>query len=146
MQACLVRKCRRTDKARLFLYMVPAFAVVSTAALQELSGHVAPRRFFLFLGTIVLLHLYLGNHLQPMESMEVYLDRFVPIHGPWGGAMGFDRAILVTILSIVQYLCGGFMLIAPYIFYQDPYHCTSSTVTNMSCHEHVCSLPKMERS
>jgi hypothetical protein len=60
------------------------------------------------------------------------------------GSMGCYQRMLVVVLSIVQYLCGGLFLVAPFLFYQDPYQCTSSP-DGMSCHQYVCSLNPQDR-
>jgi len=60
------------------------------------------------------------------------------------GGMGCYQRMLVIILSLVQFLCGGIFLLAPYIFYQEPYHCSQGT-EGLTCHEYVCSLPPTER-
>lgn len=60
------------------------------------------------------------------------------------GSMGCYQRMLVIILSLVQYICGGLFLVAPFILYQEPYQCASST-EGLSCHDYVCSLTPSER-
>ena len=61
------------------------------------------------------------------------------------GSMGKYQLILVVVLSLAQYLCGGFFLIAPYIFYQDPYLCPDKSPNDLTCHQYVCSLSPEDR-
>lgn len=55
------------------------------------------------------------------------------------GTAGRYQQITTLIWCIVGYLCGGLMLIIPYLFYQDPYDCTGKYAGD-NCQEHVCSL------
>jgi MFS family permease len=58
--------------------------------------------------------------------------------------MGCYQRMLIVILSMIQFICGGLFLLAPYIFYQEPYQCPSSA-GELNCHSYVCSLPAEER-
>lgn len=60
------------------------------------------------------------------------------------GSMGRYQKITIALWSIISYLCGGLMLITPFLFYQDPYQCTQTT-GDQSCHDFVCSLPSEQR-
>lgn len=42
------------------------------------------------------------------------------------GTFGRYQKITTLIWCIVGYLCGGLMLIIPYLFYQDPYDCSQA--------------------
>jgi hypothetical protein len=67
------------DKARLFLYMLPAVVMFAVAAMQPvLAAGGAPARLWL-LATLVL-HAYLGHQLTPMGTFHEYLDRMVPVY------------------------------------------------------------------
>ena len=59
------------------------------------------------------------------------------------GLEGKYQNILVVVLSIISYLCGGLVLITPYLFYQDDYQCPSLAVSE--CFTYVCSLPLEQR-
>lgn len=61
------------------------------------------------------------------------------------GSMGRYQQMTIVFWSVVSYLCGGLLLVAPFLFYQDSYECPVA-YANMSCDEYVCSLPRSERS
>jgi len=54
--------------------------------------------------------------------------------------MGFYQKLTTTFWCVVGYLCGGLMLITPFLFYQDDYVC-SPNETSQSCFDYVCGLP-----
>ena len=60
------------------------------------------------------------------------------------GSYGKYQILTTVIWSTVGYLSGGFMLITPYLFYQDPYVC-HETYPGKTCFEHACSLDLQER-
>jgi hypothetical protein len=60
------------------------------------------------------------------------------------GTTGKYQKITTLIWCIVGYLCGGLMLIIPYLFYQDPYDCSSEGLTQ-GCLEFVCTKSEAER-
>jgi hypothetical protein len=67
------------DKARLFLFMLPALIVVAAYLLDQLQllTSVSGRAW---IAITVLLHLYIGHYLTPMGTFARYLARMVPIH------------------------------------------------------------------
>ena len=57
------------------------------------------------------------------------------------GLEGSYQTILVVLLSIISYLAGGLTLIAPYLFYQDPYICPNLNLSGQECTDYICSQP-----
>jgi MFS transporter, putative metabolite:H+ symporter len=55
------------------------------------------------------------------------------------GTAGRYQQVITLLWCLVGYLCGGLMLIIPYLFYQDPYDC-SGKYPGADCQEYVCSL------
>lgn len=56
------------------------------------------------------------------------------------GTMGNYQIFAVIMMCLIGYITGGVMLITPYIFYQDPYHCPNP-IPGMTCFDYVCSFP-----
>jgi len=88
-----------TDKARLFLYMLPAAVVFAAEAMEPVL--VRPKgAAWVWLGGTLLLHFYLGNLLTPMGTYEDYLRRMVPEHaiGPvWGELVRIGAVLLLWV-------------------------------------------------
>ena len=40
------------------------------------------------------------------------------------GGMGKYQYVVIIVISIINYLGGGLILIPPYLFFQDPYSCS----------------------
>lgn len=55
------------------------------------------------------------------------------------GTFGNYQKLTTLVYCIVGYLCGGLMLIIPFLFYQDPYEC-KETVIGSTCFDYVCNL------
>ena len=73
------------DKARLFLYMLPAVLVCALTALQAIAQEGTPTpAAAAWLTVTLLLHAYLGNYLTPIGERLTYLCRHVPEHSPAG--------------------------------------------------------------
>lgn len=69
------------DKSRLFLYLAPVMIWLVSHLTREEVDH-PDWRSAAWLGSALVLHFYLGNHLTPMGTFEEYLVRLVPIHAP----------------------------------------------------------------
>jgi hypothetical protein len=90
------------DKARLFLYALPAVVVLAVAAIDDLLRRVAPGRFVPWLAVALGLHLYLGHHLSRMGSFREYMDRMVPTYASDDAVVsGLVRVAVVTVLFAV---------------------------------------------
>ena len=61
------------------------------------------------------------------------------------GAFGRYQKAITFIWCIVGYLCGGLMLIIPFLYYQDPYVC-NETFPGNNCQDYVCSLAPSARA
>lgn len=61
------------------------------------------------------------------------------------GTFGRYQKIITLLWCVVGYLCGGLMLIIPYLFYQDPYDCSREGISE-GCQEFVCAKPASERA
>jgi OCT family organic cation transporter-like MFS transporter 4/5 len=61
------------------------------------------------------------------------------------GTFGNYQKVATLIYCFVGYLCGGLMLIIPFLFYEDPYTCSGST-EGMSCFDYVCSKSPADRA
>lgn len=92
------------DKARLFLYLLPALVV---AALQVIQTHVLHRwldgvarvRAWAWIAVILALHLYLGHHFTGMGRFDDYLDRMVPMYASDDAITGgLVRVAVVVVL------------------------------------------------
>lgn len=44
------------------------------------------------------------------------------------GTFGNYQKLTTLIYCIIGYLCGGLMLIIPFLFYQDPYECKETII------------------
>lgn len=60
------------------------------------------------------------------------------------GSFGIYQKTTLIFWSLACYLCGGLSFITPFLFFQDPYSC-SSLSNSKSCQEYVCSLPNNQR-
>lgn len=60
------------------------------------------------------------------------------------GAFGQYQKAITFIWCIVGYLCGGLLLIIPFLYYQDPYVCPDKFPGD-NCQEYVCSFSPSER-
>jgi MFS family permease len=60
------------------------------------------------------------------------------------GTIGKYQKITLIFWSLACYLCGGFVLITPFLFFQDPYTCPAS-IDPASCTNYVCNLPADHR-
>jgi hypothetical protein len=90
------------DKARLFLYALPAVVVLAVAAIDDLLRRVAPGRFVPWLAVTLGLHLYLGHHLSRMVGFRAYMDRMVPTYASDDAVVsGLVRLAVVTALFAV---------------------------------------------
>ncbi len=89
------------DKARLFLHVLPAFLAVGLTVLRRIRSEIGAGRTAPWLAVVVLLQLYLGNHLMPLGNFDEYLDNLVPTHGPSGGRGGLFRAFVVSAIYLV---------------------------------------------
>lgn len=61
------------------------------------------------------------------------------------GTFGNYQKLTTLVYCIIGYLCGGLMLIIPFLFYQDPYEC-KETVIGSTCFDYVCNLDPSERA
>jgi hypothetical protein len=90
------------DKARLFLYALPAVVVLAVAVIDDLLRRVAPGRFLPWLAVTLGLHLYLGHHLSRMGGFRAYMDRMVPTYASDDAVVsGLVRLAVVTALFAV---------------------------------------------
>jgi hypothetical protein len=90
------------DKARLFLYALPAVVVFAVAAIDDVLRRVAPGRFAPWLAIALGLHLYLGHHLSRMGRFREYMDRMVPTYASDDAVLsGLVRVAVVTALFAV---------------------------------------------
>jgi hypothetical protein len=81
------------DKARLFLYALPAVVVLAVHAVRDVQSLGDSLRVRLWIGLAVALHLYLGHHFTPMGSFEAYMDRMVPMYAS-------DDAVWIGLLRV----------------------------------------------
>lgn len=44
------------------------------------------------------------------------------------GTFGNYQKLTTLVYCIIGYLCGGLMLIIPFLFYQDPYECKETII------------------
>jgi hypothetical protein len=58
------------------------------------------------------------------------------------GTFGKYQKITTILWCAVGYLCGGLMLIIPYLFYEDPYVCKDRTE---GCQEYACGFEPSKR-
>ena len=56
------------------------------------------------------------------------------------GVEGNYQTILSIILCLIGFITGGIVLVTPFLFYQDPYHCSNNLV-GKQCLNYVCLLP-----
>jgi hypothetical protein len=90
------------DKARLFLYSLPAVVVFAVAAIDDLLRRADPRRLVPWLAVVLGLHLYLGHPLSRMGGFREYMDRMVPTYAGDDAVLGgLVRAAIVTVLFAV---------------------------------------------
>ncbi len=90
------------DKARLFLYALPAVVVLAVAAIDDLLRRADPRRFVPWLAVVLGLHLSLGHHLSRMGGFREYMDRMVPTYASDDAVVsGLVRVAVVTALFAV---------------------------------------------
>jgi hypothetical protein len=68
------------DKSRLFLYALPAFVVLATHVVSDLTVRKPTWLVTMWLIATLGIHLYIGNYLTPMGSFSEYLARMVPEH------------------------------------------------------------------
>lgn len=62
------------------------------------------------------------------------------------GSFGIYQKIILVLLCIGTCLNGQIIFIAPYVFYQDAYQCTSPVPGGLGCTDYVCSLPLAQRT
>lgn len=63
------------------------------------------------------------------------------------GSMGNYQKLTTLFWCVVGYLCGGLMLITPFLFFQDPYSCLPSELpAGSTCFDYVCGLEADKRS
>ncbi len=87
------------DKARLFLYALPAVVVLAVGVAADLLEARDPRRVWVWVAIALALHLFLGHHLTPMGSFDAYLDRMVPMYASDAAVVsGLVRVAGVTIV------------------------------------------------
>ena len=55
------------------------------------------------------------------------------------GTAGRYQKITTLIYCVIGYMCGGLMLIIPFLFYEDPYDCKGDYPAD-SCFDEVCKL------
>lgn len=69
------------DKARLFLFMLPA-VLVSALRASDVGDRVPASWLRAWMGLTLTLQLYLGHLLTPMGTFAEYISRMVPIQAP----------------------------------------------------------------
>ncbi len=89
------------DKPRLMLYALPAFMVMTVSVLQRLKNNLPVWTYRAWLGIMLGLNFYFASWFSPFVDFMDYLDHMVPEHSPGEGALGFDRAVLVTLLFLL---------------------------------------------
>jgi hypothetical protein len=70
------------DKARIFLYALPALVAATAAVARSLHRETTSARFSAWLFLTLAAHFFLGWHLSPMGDFNEYLARMVPEHAP----------------------------------------------------------------
>ena len=58
------------------------------------------------------------------------------------GSFGTYQKVSTLLWCVIGYICGGLMLITPFLFYQDPYVCPDDI---SQCQSYVCGLKPTER-
>jgi hypothetical protein len=90
------------DKARLFLYSLPAVVVLAVAVIDDLLRRSDPRRFVPWLAVVLGLHLTLGHHFSRMGDFREYMDRMVPTYASDDAVLGgLVRLAVVTALFAI---------------------------------------------
>lgn len=89
------------DKARLFLYLLPAAILCSTMVVRDAMETIGRRRALAWAAVMLALHFYAGGYLTPIRSFDDYLARMVPEH-----SKGLYRMYLVR----NAVLAGGFLI------------------------------------
>lgn len=98
------------DKARLFIYMLPAMVYLATACLHQMRRWMPPLPFALWFVSLLALHAYVGGWFADLADFDHYLDTLVPEYSGTGGSRGFARALLASGL----FLLAGFLWLGPH--------------------------------
>jgi hypothetical protein len=86
-----------SDKARLFLYMLPLAAILAATVFESLRQHTRPVVLVMWGGLILVVHCYMGGYLSPMGSFTAYLDQWVPEHSAGGYVTYLMRNLFLTV-------------------------------------------------
>jgi hypothetical protein len=92
------------DKARLFLYILPAVIVVTTKIIEPI---VSPPRIhaLLWITLSLILHYYLGYHFSPMDAYMEFFYRMIPVHASGPLLPNFIRIGVVLLIWIGLTAC-----------------------------------------
>jgi hypothetical protein len=90
-----------SDKARLFLYMLPAIIVCALSVIKNTCEQTTGSKVFAWIMVTLLLHFYVGNFLTPMGTVADYLSRMVPVHAP--GASYLPSLASKVIVSLIWF-------------------------------------------
>jgi hypothetical protein len=90
-----------SDKARLFLYMLPAIIVCVINIIKNICEETSGSKVFAWIMVTLLLHFYVGNYLTPMGTVADYLSRMVPVHAP--GASFLPSLANKVIVSLIWF-------------------------------------------
>lgn len=85
------------DKARLFLYVLPVLVLTASRILEDALDRPS-RATWVWIGTTLLLHLYMGHQFTAMGTYEDYLNWMVPTHAPGPLLPSFGRLGLVVVI------------------------------------------------
>ena len=90
------------DKARLFLYALPALVVLALKVIEDVLKGREPRRPWLWIAVALCFHFYLGHHLTRMGTFQEYLDRMVPVYATVDAVLaGFARIACVAAIFAI---------------------------------------------
>lgn len=85
------------DKARLFLYVLPVVVLTASRIFEDYLRRPS-RLVWAWMGSTLLLHLYIGHQLTPMTTYKEYLNWMVPTHAPGSLWPGFARLGLAAFI------------------------------------------------
>lgn len=92
------------EKARLLLPLLPACVILSAWLLDRAWQCGSAGRAWVVL--TLLIHVYLGHHLEPMSSIDEYFTRMTPLHGLQGrdATLELMRVAVVAVLWLLATL------------------------------------------
>jgi len=90
------------DKARLFLYGLPAWVILATQVFEALAQTLPRRRLLAWAGALLVTHGYVGGYLTGTGSFENYLAQWVPVHSEGRYAPYLIRNLLLAVAMMLM--------------------------------------------